>query len=116
MDILYGLVLSAHIGLDGGYNSVHPHIRLQNDHYIAGAYYNSEERISPYAGVQYTFEQVYIEGGLVGGYPAFGTVIPYARVGYNLSDNASVFVTPAGEVRHGETVIGAVIGFEITFK
>ena len=116
MDILYGIALSMHLGMEGDYNSVHPHVRIQQDRFIAGAYYNSEERISPYAGIQYTFDNVFVEGGIAGGYPAFGTVIPYARVGYRLSDNTNIFVAPGGEVRHGEKIIGAVIGVEINFK
>ncbi len=116
MDILYGIALSMHFGMEGDYNEIHPHVRIQQDRYIAGAYYNSEDRISPYVGVQYTFDNVFVEGGIAGGYPALGGVIPYARAGYKLSDNTKVFVAPAGEVVDGETNIRAVIGFDITFK
>lgn len=116
MDIIYGIALSMHLGLEGDYNGVHPYVRLQQDRFVVGAYYNSENRISPHAGVQYTLGDVFLEGGIVGGYPALGTIIPYARAGYKLSDNTNIFVAPAAETRNNETNIGAVMGVEINFK
>lgn len=115
MDIIYGVALSVHLGLEGDYNDIHPHIRLQQDYFIAGAYYNSEERISPYAGLQYTFDKVFVEGGIAGGYPAIDTVVPYVRIGYKLSDNTSIFLAPALEKRNGNTNVGSVWGIDINF-
>ena len=39
------LALSMHIGLEGKYNSIHPHARCQKDALISGVYYNSEELV-----------------------------------------------------------------------
>jgi hypothetical protein len=44
------LALSFHVGLEGDYNSVHPHGRCTVDNWITGAYYNSEENVSYYVG------------------------------------------------------------------
>ena len=115
MDILLGLALSQHLNLQNNYNEIHPHIRLQHEQYIAGAYYNSEDRVSPYAGARFEFDSHGVELGIVGGYPALGTVIPYARYTYDIG-NVRTFVTPAGEVVNGETTLGAVVGIEILFN
>lgn len=117
MDIFWALALSSHLGLQGDYNNVHPHVRLEENGFITGAYYNSEEHISFYGG--YRFEPVNnvgVELGMVNGYPALGGVVPYGRVTYDFNDNMRVFVTPGGEVRNGETTIGAVIGIEYIFN
>ena len=110
MDILYGLAFSLHLGLNGDYNDVHPQIRIEHDRFIAGAYYNSEFALSPYAGVKYDYGDIFVEGGIVGGYSALGSIIPFARAGYNLSDNSAVFITPGVE----DNNVGVVVGIEIT--
>ena len=46
------LALSMHIGLEGDYNSIHPHARCQKDSLISGVYYNSEDKISAYVGIE----------------------------------------------------------------
>lgn len=117
MDFIWALATSLHLGLEGDYNSIHPHVRFIEDSAVAGAYYNSEERISFYGG--YRFEPVDsfgIELGLVNGYPALGGVIPYARGTYDFNENTRVFVAPGGEVRNDKLDIGAVIGIEYRFK
>lgn len=115
MDILWAIALSSHLGLEGDYNNIHPHIRLEENSFITGAYYNSEERVSMYAGFRFEpIDNAGIELGLVNGYPALGGVIPYARGTYDLG-NARLFIAPGGEVRRGETTIGAVIGIEYIF-
>jgi len=113
MDILLGLALSQHLNFQNDYNEIHPHIRLQEENFIAGAYYNSEERISPYAGIRLDYESHGVELGIAGGYPAIGTVVPYGRYTYDLNDNLRVFATPAGEKVDGEVVYGIVIGAEL---
>ena len=50
MDLIWALAVSTHLGLAGDYNEVHPHVRFIEDGAIAGAYYNSVERISFYTG------------------------------------------------------------------
>jgi len=46
------LAISMHIGLEGNYNTIHPHARCQKNTLISGIYYNSEEKISAYVGVE----------------------------------------------------------------
>ena len=47
------LALSLHLGMDGEYNELHPHIRYQDNKFISGAYYNSLNKISLYAGIRH---------------------------------------------------------------
>ena len=47
------LALSMHVGLEGNYNSIHPHARCQKDALISGVYYNREDNISDYVGVEH---------------------------------------------------------------
>lgn len=116
MDLLWAIALSSHLGLEGDYNSIHPHVRLFEDGYIAGAYYNSEERVSAYAGYRLEpVDQAGIEIGLVTGYPAFGTVAPYARGTYDVG-NTRFFVAPVFETRNNKTNIGVVLGIEFQIK
>jgi hypothetical protein len=110
-EIAFAVAFSAHVGLAGDYNEIHPHIRVSNGGFIAGVFYNSESRVSPYAGYRFEHRQAYAELGLVGGYLK-NPVFPYFRVGYDFSDNLSVFAAPAYE--HPQTV-GAVVGLEIRF-
>ena len=49
-NIIFGLAMTAHLGLAGEYNEIHPHIRYNNDNVIAGAFVNSIVNISLYAG------------------------------------------------------------------
>jgi len=68
------LALSMHIGLEGKYNNIHPHARCQQDSLISGVFYNSEERISSYVGLQHNG----FELGLVTGY-TYADVVPMVR-------------------------------------
>lgn len=113
MDILLSLALSQHLNFQNEYNQIHPNIRIQEQNFIAGAYYNSEERISPYLGVRYDFLEHGIELGIAGGYPAIGSILPYARYTYNIDDNVKIFVMPGGEVVNNETHYGLVVGVEL---
>jgi hypothetical protein len=114
---IWALALSSHLGFEGDYNQIHPHVRFIEDGVIAGAYYNSEERVSFYGGYRFEpVDNIGIELGAVSGYPALGGVVPYGRVTYDFNNNMKVFATPGGEVRHGETNIGAVIGIEFQLK
>ena len=47
------LAISMHIGLEGNYNSIHPHARCQQDALISGVYYNSEDNVSAYVGMEH---------------------------------------------------------------
>ena len=114
MDILFGLALSYHVNFEGTYNNIHPHIRLRQEHFIAGVYYNSESNASAYAGIQYDWNNFFVEGGAVTGYIE-ADVIPFARAGYKLG-NISVFVAPGIETLNGTSQVRPVVGIEIMKK
>jgi len=116
MDMLtFGLAVSMHIGMQGDYNAIHPHVRFIEDGAIAGAYYNSVENISAYAGWRLEpTDKLGIELALVTGYPAFGPVAPYVRATYDIGNNR-IFAAPTGEVIDDETKVGVVVGYEFKF-
>lgn len=117
MDILLGLAFSTHLGLAGNYNEIHPHVRIENQQYIAGAYYNSESRTSFYLGKEYTFDKLGIELGVVTGYPAYDyDIAPMARATYVLSDDHKFYVAPAYEVDGAGNNLGIVFGLEFQIK
>jgi hypothetical protein len=114
MDIFYGLLLSAHLGLEKDYNWFHPHVGAYLDDqykWTAGAYYNSESEISTY--VAYTFDisdTKYIDVGLVTGY-SDADVKPMVKFNYN-----QFFVLPTIETikdtNGNRQNFGAVMGIE----
>lgn len=116
MDILLGIALSTHLGLEGNYNEVHPQIRLEQDYAVAGAYYNSESNISMYIGAKYDIDDFFVEGGFVTGYSSADIAQPYARAGYSFNDTTNVFVAPAIEMYNDKNNTGLVVGVEIFFK
>ena len=97
------LVVSAHLGLDGDYNSVHPHVRCTTNNLITGAYYNSERNMSYY--VAKTISK--FEIGLVSGYSSYN-VLPMIRY-----INNGWFVAPSYEKSNN---LGLTVGYEIKFK
>ena len=114
MDLLVGMALSYHLGFENEYNSIHPHIRLQHEHFITGVYYNSESNASAYAGVEYNLNNFFVEGGAVTGYTT-APVVPFARMGYKFND-ISVFIAPGEETINGTTEIHPVLGIELMKK
>ena len=112
MDLTLAVAVTAHLGLAGDYNAVHPHIRLSDGHVIAGAYLNSESRVSLYAGLRGQRGRWFIEGGAVTGYTG-ADVAPYLRAGYD-AGRVTVFVAPAYEYAPASRV-GAVVGLEWRF-
>ena len=93
------LAMSMHIGLEGDYNAIHPHARCQKDNLISGVFYNSEDRISTYVGLQYEG----FELGLVTGY-TYDNIIPMMRY-----KKDKWFIAPAIE-KNGNK--GLVLGLE----
>ena len=91
--------ISMHVGLENNYNSFHPHARCQQDALISGVFYNSEERISTYIGLQHEG----FELGLVTGY-TYADIIPMIRYKKN-----NWFIAPAIE-KNGNK--GIVLGLE----
>ena len=93
------LAISMHLGLEGDYNAIHPHARCQKDALISGVYYNSEENVSAYVGLEHNGWEV----GLVTGY-TYADVVPMIRY---KKDNW--FIAPAIESNGRK---GIVIGLE----
>lgn len=103
MSITLGLALSLHLGFEGEYNSIHPHLRYNVDNYIAGVYYNSEENVSTYVGKRFEHNDFGLEVGAVTGYTT-APVVPYARVTYD-----NFFIAPGVEENDNT---GVVLGYE----
>ena len=116
MDLMLALAFSQHLGMEGNYNSVHPHLQLQHDSgFVAGAYLNSESNVSAYGGYRFEYEDAFLEVGGVTGYTSI-TVAPYLRAGYEIRDGVDLFVAPAFEYNSdGDLNIGAVLGVSFSF-
>ena len=99
------LGISLHLGLAQSYNEIHPHIRYNEQGYMAGAYYNSVENISTYAGYRWELNDFGFEAAAVTGYPE-ADIVPYVRGTYK-----DFFVAPAME----DGTAGVVIGYEFKF-
>ena len=109
MDVFLALAVSAHLNLQNDYNTVHPHVRIEKDNLIGGAYLNSLSNVSTYVGLKYTpIDRLYIEAGGITGYP---DVDVFGRVGYQ-ANNYNVFITPGLE---GDK-IGLILGLEYQYK
>jgi len=106
LEILTSIALSLHLGFEGDYNAIHPHLRLQEQQYFAGLYYNSESNLSPYVGYRFEHNDFGLELGAVGNY-SDAPVMPYARGTYK-----NLFITPGIE---GDN-IGIVFGIDIPLK
>lgn len=116
MDFIWALAISSHLSLQGEYNNIHPHIRIDNNEWVAGAYYNSERNLSAYGGYRLELDHASaIELGIVTGYSAFGSIAPYARATYDI-ENFRIFVAPALEKYNQQTNKGLVIGLEFLFN
>lgn len=105
------LAISHHL-LAGEWNEVHPCIRYQDDAFIAGAFLNSESRVSLYAGMEFRAGQLFAEAGIAAGYSG-GAIVPFVRGGVDIGKSTRLFVAPAYNVDSGE--FGAVFGMELTF-
>lgn len=112
MDILKGIALSMHLGFEGDYNPIHPHVRLQNEEFIMGAYLNSESDLSLYAGMAVNQGSWNYEFGIVSGY-SNATVQPFVRATYEFSDTVYGFVAPGIEVKNGKENVGIIFGIEV---
>ena len=112
MDLTFAIAVTAHLGLAGDYNEIHPHVRLEQGYVVAGAYLNSEDKISVYGGLRLEYNSFFAELGVATGY-SYNKVVPYGRIGYDF-EHVTVFVAPAYEYQPKET-LGAVIGLEYSF-
>lgn len=116
MDLLLSLAVGAHLGLSGTYNGIHPHIRLEDKHYMIGSYYNSEQHVSFYAGKIYDFGKIDLEIGIVTGYSAIGDLAPMARVIYEMNDQHSLYAAPVIEKFNNDNNLGLVLGYEFKLR
>jgi len=114
MELILAIALSHHIGMEGDYNEIHPHVQLQLDSgFVAGAFLNSESNVSPYLGWRFEYDAAFMELGAVAGYAAI-TVAPYVRVGYEIKQGVDLFLAPVMEFNDDDEVnVGAVIGLSV---
>ena len=115
MQVLLSLAMTAHLGLFGDYNNIHPHVRVEFDNtMVVGSFYNSEEAIGVYIAKNFISDEGYfIDLGVVSGYDTVDApVIPFVRAGKKLNKNYTIFVAPAVEVYDNKTIVGGVIGLE----
>jgi hypothetical protein len=116
MDLFFGLLLSAHIGLENEYNSIHPHLGayLNNDRTISvGTYFNSESKMSTYAAYTYDFgPQFFAQIGAVTGYTG-SKVKPMVKLNYKnyfIAPSVETFITRDGIIDRQN--VGLVVGLE----
>lgn len=113
--ITLGLVISLHLGLQGNYNSISPHVRYEKDGLITGIYYNSMEKLSVYGGYRVDSEGgVGAEFGIVSGYDKVAPIVPYSRITYDI-DSLRFYVAPGVEKWNDDINLGLLTGVEVKF-
>jgi len=114
--IVLGLGLSLHLGFSQNYNAVHPYVEYQHGNLRAGAYYNSEENISAYGGVNLPMYNTFsVDTGLSAGNSEH-SIIPYVKFNYHYNDNITIFATPGIERQADSTLqYGVVSGLSLNF-
>jgi hypothetical protein len=105
-NLIFSIAFSTHIGLNGNFANIHPHVQYQlPNSYITGIYHNSDKRAGIYFGKRTTYKHLDIEYGLVHGYKRLD-IAPMIKVNYG-----NVFVAPAAT----EDDVGIVAGYEVKF-
>ena len=108
MDFSAGVAISLHLFLNGDYNPIHPYAQLEAQSVAAGAYLNSESKLSLYVSKTFDLSKGYeLEIGAVTGYSYYSDVMPMVRV---KKDN--FFVTPVVEKWQGKDKFGLVVGYQ----
>ena len=105
--LTFALGVSLHLGFEKEYNFLHPHVRYQYEEFIAGAYVNSINQPSFYAGGRYEHKDFGVELAVVSGYNKNDLLelSPYIRATYK-----NYFFVPDNQ---GDT--GIVLGTEFKF-
>jgi len=112
MDIILGLALTMHLGSPNTLNETHPYVEVQHESLSLGVYYNSIEEPSFYLTYMLEYKGFYAEVGAVTGYKR-ASVLPYGRVGYNITDNIGVFAAPSVSADGKE--LKAIVGIDFSF-
>ena len=104
-NLILTVALSAHLGMSGEYNSVHPAITYKKDPIIAGVFYNSERQTSVFLGQTQQLDNLEITSGVITGYSG-NSILPMLKINYN-----SFFVAPG--YANGDA--GVVVGYELQY-
>jgi len=106
-----GLAFIDHIGLEGDYHEVNPNVELSYGDFSVGVYQNSFGDPSFYVG--YTVYEGWfdVDVGLVTGYSY--DVMPFIKLEKDISENVSIFVTPAWS-GNSASAVGVTVG--VNFK
>lgn len=108
------LSFTMHLGVNGDYNNIHPHLQCEKDSLIVGTYYNSEKDISYYFGKNYNFNDWELDLALVSGYHD-KKIQPMIRL-----KSDGWYIIPMYETYYNsnrtEVNYGFVIGYEIQIR
>ncbi len=102
------LSFTMHLGVQGDYNNIHPHLKCEKNSFIIGTYYNSENEFSYYIGKQYKIDEWEIDTALVTGYD--NPIQPMIRFKKN-----NFYIAPMYEKYYNDINYGIIIGYEIKF-
>ena len=112
-NIIFGLAMTAHLGLAGEYNEIHPHIRYDNNQLIAGAFLNSIDNVSLYVGRRFEHNNFGFELTATTGY--LSLIVPQVRGTYDVHSNIRLFAGNAIEKIDNNIRSGAVVGIELLY-
>jgi hypothetical protein len=107
------LSLTTHLNVEGDYNNIHPQIECEHTitNTIAGTYYNSENKISLYAGRRIELRKEWnIDLVVVTGYQ-IRDIQPMIRFKKN-----NIYMAPMYEKHNNDTNYGIVIGYEMKLR
>jgi len=103
--LAFSIALSAHLGMSGDFNSVHPTITYKKDNVISGIFYNSESRPSLFLAQSREYKKYTIAAGVVTGY-SVADVLPMIKI-----NRGGFFVAPG--YANGDA--GVIVGYEFEF-
>ena len=104
-NLIFSVAISAHLGMSGNFNSVHPTISYNQDPFVAGVFYNSESQPSMFVGQSYELKNLKVTAGIVTGYSG-NSILPMLKINHN-----SFFVAPG----YANGDVGVIAGYEWQF-
>jgi hypothetical protein len=108
MELTAGVAISLHLFLNGEYNPIHPHVRLESPSITSGVYLNSTKNISFYLSKTFDINKDYeLEIGAVTGYESHGLVIPMVRI-----KKGNFFISPVIEKWDDEKNPGLLVSYQ----